>query len=56
MAARVLIIDADLRRPRVHSILNLQNTNGLSTTLSRAITEEAVLPVIERHEENGEMV
>ena len=53
LSARVLIIDADLRRPRVHSILNLPNKKGLSTTLSRAITEEAVLGVIERDEDSG---
>lgn len=30
----VLLIDADLRRPRVHEIFNLKNTVGLSTLLS----------------------
>src|SRR5439155_1978100 len=27
--AKVLIIDADMRRPRLHSIFNLSNANGL---------------------------
>lgn len=31
---RVLIIDADLRRPHLHFILNCPNRNGLSTVLS----------------------
>ena len=53
LSARVLIVDADLRRPRVHSILKLQNTNGLSTALSRSITEETVLSLIERDDESG---
>jgi capsular exopolysaccharide synthesis family protein len=32
-ARRVLLIDADLRRPSVHHVLNLPNTSGLSETL-----------------------
>lgn len=31
---RVLLIDADLRRPRVHEIFGLENDRGLSTLLS----------------------
>lgn len=30
----VLLIDADLRRPRLHQVFNLENTSGLSTFLS----------------------
>ena len=33
--ARVLIIDADMRKPRVHKIFNHENGKGLSTFLSR---------------------
>jgi capsular exopolysaccharide synthesis family protein len=33
--ARVLIIDADMRRPKVHKVFNHENGNGLSTFLSR---------------------
>ena len=33
--ARVLIIDADMRKPRVHKIFNHENGTGLSTFLSR---------------------
>jgi capsular exopolysaccharide synthesis family protein len=32
-ARRVLLIDADLRRPSVHEVLNLPNTSGLSEAL-----------------------
>src|SRR5258708_35056963 len=32
--ARVLIIDADMRRPRVHSVFNMKNDRGLSELLS----------------------
>jgi len=31
---RVLLIDADMRRPRVHNVFNLDNKTGLSTCLS----------------------
>ncbi len=34
IASRVLIIDADLRRPRMHQIYNIPNQSGLSTYLS----------------------
>jgi capsular exopolysaccharide synthesis family protein len=33
---KVLVIDADLRRPSLHRILNLPNTEGLSTFLTSA--------------------
>ena len=32
--AKVLIIDADMRRPRLHSIFEISNAEGLSTLLS----------------------
>jgi non-specific protein-tyrosine kinase len=32
---RVLLIDADLRRPRVHEIFGIENVNGLTSLLSR---------------------
>jgi capsular exopolysaccharide synthesis family protein len=31
---RVLLVDADMRRPRVHDVFNLDNKTGLSTCLS----------------------
>jgi polysaccharide biosynthesis transport protein len=45
--ARVLVLDADMRRPRCHKILSLKNDLGLSTYLSREI---AVDRVIQPHE------
>ncbi len=53
--ARVLIIDADMRRPRLHSIFNLNNSNGLSTLLSSEMTQEEVLSTITRSEEAGDL-
>ena len=42
---RVLLVDADLRRPGVHKALGLQNTSGLSTVMTGgAASEEAIVP------------
>ena len=38
--AKVLIIDADMRRPRLHSIFNISNGEGLSTLLSSELEEQ----------------
>src|SRR5439155_21572056 len=40
--ARVLIIDADMRRPRLHSIFNLDNRDGLSTLLASALGDTEI--------------
>jgi capsular exopolysaccharide synthesis family protein len=45
--ARVLVLDADMRRPRCHKILSTKNDAGLSTYLSRDI---GVDKVIQPHE------
>lgn len=44
--AKVLIIDADMRRPRLHSIFGMQNMAGLSTILSSDMTDQEVLDII----------
>jgi succinoglycan biosynthesis transport protein ExoP len=47
---RVLLIDADLRRPSIHKILGMGPRSGLSnvltgsTTLEKAITQTSILP------------
>lgn len=33
-ASRVIIIDADMRRPKIHKVFNVSNTTGLSSFLS----------------------
>lgn len=48
--ANVLIIDADMRRPRLHSVFNIPNGEGLSTILSSELTESELLKVIRRDE------
>jgi non-specific protein-tyrosine kinase len=40
---QVLLIDADLRRPRIHEIFGLQNTVGLSTLLSPSDEEAPIV-------------
>ena len=45
---RVLIIDADLRRPMVHSVLQVVNAAGLSTALSRDMNEQDILSLIDQ--------
>jgi capsular exopolysaccharide synthesis family protein len=51
--ASVLVIDADMRRPRLHSIFELPNTRGLSTVLSNDLSEAEVLSMIYQHEGTG---
>ncbi|HEY0427889.1 MAG TPA: polysaccharide biosynthesis tyrosine autokinase [Pyrinomonadaceae bacterium] len=49
--AKVLIIDADMRRPRLHSIFEISNAEGLSTLLSSNLNEKEVLDVVQYDEE-----
>lgn len=42
---RILIIDADMRKPRMHTLLGVSNAAGLSSYLSGNIDEEALQPV-----------
>jgi capsular exopolysaccharide synthesis family protein len=51
--ANVLVIDADMRRPRVHSIFGINNHRGLSTILSNDMSEAEMLNLIIQHQESG---
>lgn len=51
--ASVLLIDADMRRPRLHSIFGISNRQGLSTVLSNDMSEAEVLSLIAQDEETG---
>jgi len=53
MGARVLIIDADMRRPRLHSIFNLNNDRGLSGLLSSEPADAAITSAIQRKDDSG---
>ncbi|HEX9628724.1 MAG TPA: polysaccharide biosynthesis tyrosine autokinase, partial [Pyrinomonadaceae bacterium] len=46
--AQVLVIDADMRRPRLHHVFGLSNNDGLSGILSSDMTEADVLSKINK--------
>jgi capsular exopolysaccharide synthesis family protein len=45
--AKVLVIDADMRRPRLHSVFGVSNAEGLSTILSSDLPTEEILNIIQ---------
>lgn len=51
--AGVLVMDADMRRPRLHTIFELNNARGLSNILSDDLSEAEILSMIHRHEGTG---
>lgn len=51
--ANVLVIDADMRRPRLHGIFDTDNGHGLSTILSSEMSEKEVLKIIQQHVASG---
>jgi capsular exopolysaccharide synthesis family protein len=51
--ARVLVIDADMRRPRLHNIFNLSNAQGLSSLLSREVSVKDISSAIQVDEQSG---
>jgi polysaccharide biosynthesis transport protein len=46
--AKVLIIDADMRRPRLHSIFGVSNEQGLSSILSSDMSEAEIFNIIQQ--------
>jgi len=51
--ASVLIIDSDMRRPRLHTIFETDNRKGLSTYLSSEMTDAELFGMIEQHAPSG---
>jgi capsular exopolysaccharide synthesis family protein len=51
--AKVLVIDADMRRPRLHSLFDIEKRMGLSSILSSEMSEAEVFSMIEQHEQSG---
>lgn len=47
--ARVLLIDADLRRPRLRTVFGMNGKQGLSTYLSRTMSEPELLEMIQQY-------
>ena len=51
--ASVVIIDADMRRPRLQSIFGMRGQLGLSSILSSDVTEEEMLAMVSKDETTG---
>ncbi len=51
--ASVVIVDADMRHPRIHDIFNIDNTVGLSSILSSDIETVDAVSLVQKDEENG---
>jgi polysaccharide biosynthesis transport protein len=51
--ARVLIIDADMRRPRLHHVFGLTNDEGLSAILSSELSEADILTRINQYQDSN---
>ncbi len=51
--AKVLVIDADMRRPRLHHVFGLSNAEGLSAILSSETTEAEILAKIDQYQETN---
>jgi capsular exopolysaccharide synthesis family protein len=51
--ASVLVLDADMRRPRLHTIFELDNSRGLSSILSDELSEAEILSMVHQHEATG---
>jgi len=51
--AKVLVIDADMRRPRLHTVFGMNNTEGLSAILSSEITEAETLAKINQYNDTN---
>jgi polysaccharide biosynthesis transport protein len=51
--ASVLVMDADMRRPRLHTIFEISNGRGLSNILSDDLSEAEILAMIHQHERTG---
>ncbi|NNE64937.1 MAG: polysaccharide biosynthesis tyrosine autokinase [Pyrinomonadaceae bacterium] len=52
-SAKVLVVDGDLRRPRLHRVFNLSNGEGLSTLLSNEIERDEILDIVQHDEESN---
>src|SRR5690242_5354669 len=51
--ASVVIIDADMRRPRLQSIFDMHGQEGLSSILSSDVSEDEMLSMVRSDEDSG---
>jgi len=51
--AKVLVIDADMRRPRLHLVFGIENKQGLSSILSSEITDAEIFSMINQYKDSN---
>lgn len=51
--SKVAVIDADMRRPRLHQVFGMRSNQGLSSILSGEATETEILRMIDRYEDTN---
>jgi polysaccharide biosynthesis transport protein len=51
--AKVLVIDADMRRPRLHQVFGMDADQGLSSILSSDVSEVEILAMINQYQDSN---
>jgi polysaccharide biosynthesis transport protein len=51
--ARVLVIDADMRRPTIHTSFGIENQRGLCNVLANEMSEADTLNLVQQEEQSG---
>jgi succinoglycan biosynthesis transport protein ExoP len=51
--AKVLIIDADMRRPRLHTVFGMENKLGLSSILSSEVSDAEIFSMINQYRDSN---
>ena len=49
----VLVIDADMRRPRLHQVFGMENNEGLSTALSSEMTHDEIFSMVKQYRDTN---
>jgi polysaccharide biosynthesis transport protein len=49
----VLVIDADMRRPRLHQVFGMENNEGLSTALSSEMTQDEIFSMVKQYRDTN---
>jgi len=51
--SKVAVIDADMRRPRLHQVFGMRSNQGLSSILSGEATDNEILGMLNRYQETS---
>jgi capsular exopolysaccharide synthesis family protein len=51
--AKVLVIDADMRRPRLHNVFDMENRDGLSSALSSEVSDAELLAMVNQYKDTN---